>query len=254
MAFKFFKIRKINLLYFIGFILTSVELIFQIIGKSICQTEGCRIVESFVKGGEIVLLIGGIFLFASLLFFSIKKNKTSDYLHSLILIVALSVEGYLLGFQSFVVKEFCLFCIIIFVIIFLATLFRFIKGRKELVYAFATFITIFLITYFVNPQINEIPSSKYVLIYSKNCPNCKEIIQLCRQLSIPVHEVEAKEILSTLRSLKINTVPVMFCDENSEKKIIIGKENIQTYLLSKYTPIKQDSTGVCPIFSPADCK
>jgi len=253
MAFKFFKIRTISLIYFAGLTLTSVEFIFKLVGKSLCQTEGCRIIESFVKGGDIVLLILGIFLFTILFFLSLKKGQKADYFHSLILIIALTVEGYLLGFQSFILKEFCVFCLTIFSFLFISTIYRFIQGRRELIYAFVCFSAVFFIIYIVNPQINEFPSSRYVLVYSKDCPHCKEVIKFCEQFSISVKTIEAKEIGGILKSLKINSVPVLFCNEYSEKNFIIGTDNIKTYLLTKVIP-QQNSSEVCPIFAPSECK
>lgn len=237
--------------YFTGFALTVTELLFNLSGKSLCQTEGCRIVESFVRGGEILLLLSGVVLFGVLFLLSI--NKKFPLFHSIILITVLSMEGYLLGFQSFIVKEFCLFCISIFTILFISAIIRMVQGRKEIAFAFLGFVSVFFITYLVNPQINEFPSSKYVLIYSKNCPQCKEVIQYCEQMSIPVHAFEAKDVSSILKALKINSVPVLFCNEGVEKKFVIGVDNIKEYLFAKAVP-KQETGGVCPIFLPSECK
>lgn len=237
--------------YFIGLSLILVEFFLKFYGKSICKTEGCRIVESFVKGGDIVLLLSGLILFSLLLFFAITKKF--PLFHSIILITALSIEGYLVGFQSFIIKEFCLFCLSIFGILFLSAVIRLIQGRKEIAFAFITFASVFFIIYLVNPKINEFPSSQYVLIYSKDCPHCKEVIQFCKQMSIDVHALEAKEISGILKSLKINSVPVLFCNDGKEKKFIIGVDNIKGYLFAKAAP-KQDSGEVCPIFAPSECK
>lgn len=238
-------------LYGAGLIITLSEFFLKFSGKSLCKTEGCRIVESFVKGGDVVLLISGLLLFSLLLFLAIIKKF--PIFHSVILITALSIEGYLVGFQSFIVKEFCLFCLAIFGILFVSATIRLLQGRKEIAFAFISFASVFFIIYLVNPKINEFPSSQYVLIYSKDCPHCKEVIQYCKQMSIDVHALEAKEISGTLKSLKINSVPVLFCNEGKEKKFIIGVDNIKEYLFAKATP-KQESGEVCPIFAPSECK
>ncbi len=238
-------------LYGAGLVITLSEFFLKFSGKSLCKTEGCRIVESFVTGGDVVLLISGLALFSMLLFLAIIKKF--PIFHSVILITALSVEGYLLGFQSFIVREFCLFCLVIFGILFVSAIIKLLHGRKEIAFAFVSFASVFFIIYLVNPKINEFPSSQYVLIYSKDCPHCKEVIQYCRQMSIDVHALEAKEISGTLKSLKINSVPVLFCNEGKEKKFIIGVDNIKEYLFAKATP-KQESGEVCPIFAPSECK
>lgn len=245
-------LRPSNLLYLVGFLIVFAELIFNLQGKSLCHTEGCRIVESFVRGGEVILLLSGILLFGTL--FVISYIKKYEILHSLILISALSIEGYLVGFQSFIIKEFCLFCIVVFSILVIASILRIMSGRKEVAIAFISFGAIFITTFLVNPKLNEFPPSKYLLIYSKECPTCKEIVQYCKELKIPVDLIEAKEIGGILKSLNINSVPVLYCNENTERKFIIGPENIKEYLVAKATP-KQESAGdVCPIFAPSECK
>lgn len=247
------KLTFQDFLYLSGFLLISSEIILKFFGKSICQTEGCRIVESFVVGGEKVLLIAGLILFAVLFLISISKKF--HIFHSTILIAALSAEGYLLAFQSFVIKEFCIFCLTVFVILLLASIVRLLHGRKEIAFAFVSLISVFFISLIVNPQIREIPSSQYVLVYSKDCPHCKEVIQYCKQLSIPVHLLEARDMGGALKSLRINSVPVLLCNEGQEKKFIIGVDKIKEYLIAKAnTRQQQGSSEVCPLFAPSECK
>ncbi len=247
-----FKISYISsFLYLFGLLFSLTELILHFYNKSLCKTEGCRIVESFVRGGDIVLLLIGILLFGVLFFLSIKQKFPN--IHSVLLIIALATEGYLIGFQSFIIKEFCVFCLIIFAILFISAILRLFQGRRELAFAFLSFISIFFITYLVNPQINEIPSAQYVLLYSKDCPHCKEVIQFCTQMQIPVHAIEVKEVSGVLKSLKINSVPVLYCSQGNEKKFIIGADSIKQYLFANAVKIQQ-TEGVCPIFSPTECK
>ncbi|MGB9892759.1 hypothetical protein [Thermodesulfovibrio yellowstonii] len=245
--------------YLAGFLVVLAETIFHIYGKSLCTTEGCRIVESFVKGGDLGLLIAGLLSFGVLIFISFykfpQKIKTLiEYIHSGILIAALSVEGYLLGFQLFIVKELCIFCLTVFGILFISSVIRLFEKRLEMAYAFAGFICIFLITYFVNPGINPIPSSSgYVLVYSKGCPHCEEVIQFCKTHYPSVQTIEAKEVVGTLRALKIDHVPVLFCDEGTTKRLIVGQNSIKEYLLSK-APETSTQEGVCPIFEIGKCQ
>jgi|YNPNPStandDraft_1061719.scaffolds.fasta_scaffold00599_10 Vitamin K epoxide reductase family. len=250
-------ISKGSILYFIGFLITSTELILHFLGRSLCLTEGCSIVESFVKGGNIVLLVSGVILFIALFFISLKetqgKTLTLSYIHSLSLIIALSAEGYLAGFQFFIIKEFCIFCLTVFSVLFIACAIRLMQNKKELIFAFVSFVAVFFMTYLVNPQIGTIPSSQYVLVYSKDCPHCREVIQFCKQHSISVEAVEAQKISATLKSLNINSVPVLFCNEGKEKKFIVGTDNIKEYLLVK-APSTSNEAGICPIFKPEECK
>lgn len=243
--------------YLAGVILTSAETAYHFSGKSLCETEGCKITQSFVKGGEIVLLLGGIFLFGILfsltlfeqtkIFERLKRSRIEE----IILTTALAAEGYLIGFQSFIINQFCLFCIIVFGILLISVTTRIIQGRKELIVAILICISVFFTTYLVNSQTGYIKSSPYVLIYSKDCSHCEEVIQFCKLHSISVETVEAKKVSGTLKSLGIESVPVLFCNEGAEKKFIIGTDSIKGYLLAK-TISNQKTEGTCPIFE--NCK
>ncbi|MEN2995047.1 MAG: hypothetical protein ABDH19_06855 [Thermodesulfovibrio sp.] len=251
------KQRKISFFYLAGLFFVLIEIAFNIYGKTICTTEGCKAVESFVRGGNINLLILGLALFSFLFFLSSYKfpetiSKIIEYIHSGVLIIALSVEGYLLGFQSFVVKEFCIFCIVIFGILFISSIFRAFEKRYEITLAFAGFFSIFLITYLVNPGIAQIPPN--TLVYSKNCPHCEEIIQFCKTHSIDINTIEAKNVSGILKSLKIESVPVLLSDEGDTKKIIIGKERIKEHLLKKSLSNNKNQQGICPIFDTKTCQ
>ncbi len=252
------KIKKLfnppAIFYLSGFFVTFLETVYHLSGKSLCRTEGCKIVESFVKGGEIILLVSGIFLFGILFFLSLGFEKLKKLkIEEIILSVALAVEGYLVGFQSFFINEFCLFCIIIFGTLFISAVTRLFQGKKELIVAFLACVCVFFATYLVNSQIGHITSSKYVLVFSKDCPHCEEIIQFCKLHSISVKTVEAKKVSGTLKSLGIESVPVLFCNEGAEKKFIIGTDNIKGYLLAKNLS-NQKSDGTCPIFEPENCR
>lgn len=245
-------LTSLRLVYLIGFLTVVAELIHKIQGRSLCPTEGCRVVENFVRGGEVVLLIVGLLLFGTLFLLSLLRK--SETLHSVILISALTVEGYLVGFQSFVLGEFCLLCLFVFLMIVIASLLRLIEGRKEVAIAFIGFASVFFITFLVNPKLTELSSKSPVLIYAKNCPSCKEIIEFCRVNKIDVNKVEATKVVGLLKSLNINSVPVLYTNESSERRFIIGADRIREYLLAKVPP-KESSTGeVCPIFTPKECK
>lgn len=248
------KSNAVSLIYLFGLLLASAELISHFLGKSLCTTGGCRIVESFVKGGDLVLLIIGVVLFGSLLFISLSKHRILNNIHLLILISAMCVEGYLVGFQLFIIHEICVFCLTVFTLITIATLIKFIQGDKELIFAFVAFVSVFFVTYLVNPQIGNFPASQYVLVYSKSCPNCEEVIQFCKQYKLPVTPVEVSHLSGTFKALNINSVPVLFCDEGMRKHLILGKENIKDYLIAKLPTKHTNEEGLCPIFEQGKCK
>ncbi|GAB6182814.1 hypothetical protein [Thermodesulfovibrio hydrogeniphilus] len=244
-------------LYSIALILLVVETVFYLSGKSLCTTEGCRVVESFVKGGDLVLLLTGIALFGLLIIFTLRelkgKSTFATFGHSLTLTTALAIEGYLVGFQIFVVKNFCYFCLAVFAILLLATIIRILKRKNEMIFALTSFAGVLFMTYFVSPQINQLlPLSDQVLIYSKNCPHCEEVIQFCEKKAISVEKIEAENVSSILKALDINSVPVLYCNENGEKKFLLGADKIKEYLLFK-TILHSVPSKVCSI-SKNDCQ
>lgn len=250
------KLSFESLIYLAGFLLTVVELIFHLQGKSVCASEGCRVVESFVKGGNIVLIIAGTLFFGFLfllkaiklenfIFDKERYKKTIEWIYSTVLIVALTVEGYFVGFQAFIIKEFCPFCLTVFSIIVMACLYRlFVKERHEVAFAFVCFIAVFLATYVVNPALNPMPKSERILIYSEKCPHCESVINFCKEINVDVATVEAEKVAGIIKSLNINQVPVLICDCNSEKKILIGEDKIKNYLISKLNSENDQKTEV----------
>lgn len=246
------KVKLPTLLYLTGFIITVIELFLRYEGQTLCPTQGCRVVESYVSAGQNFLLYAGIIFFGVLFFVSLKDKSFYEKLETYLLSIALAIEGYLLGFQSFVVKEFCIFCLTVLGILILASIFRFLKGKKELTYGFLSFIFVLFITSIVNNSVTEFSQSPYVLIYSKNCPHCKEVIQFCQENSISIEAVEVSEIKGFLKELKINVVPVLYCDEGTEKKFIIGSDNIKQYLFAKKAS-QTNQQQACPLDAPTKC-
>lgn len=181
------KIKKIELVVLLilslgGFILTYAEYTHVLNGKSVCLQEGCQAVGSFVRNIKL-LYLAGLSLFASVSTLSVIKNFVSGagLLLDILLLVALVVEGYLVGFQLFVVEEICQFCITVAGIIVLIglTRFAFRKGLIPAVGILAFFVLIATV-WLVNPGIKPLPSREYILVYSESCHLCKDIINFCK--------------------------------------------------------------------------
>ncbi len=227
---------KEQLLFFIyisGLMLVSAELLLNFLGSSFCFTEGCRVVESFVRGGDLTLLLIGMVVFGSLIIVYKLGQKGRVYFVSdtLILFIALTVEGYLVGFQFFVLKQFCVFCLTVFALLATAMLLKAFSGSRLAIYAFANFFAVFIATYLVGIQLETLPNSKYVLIYSKFCPHCKEVLQYCEQKDIEIDKVEISKAIPVMRALNIKQVPVLICQENDSKnkEIVVGVNQIKDF-------------------------
>jgi len=246
---KFFRHAE-RILYFIGLLFVITEIMLQCSGKSLCTSSGCRTAELFT-GNSMVLLTAGAAAFLCLILTSFFRKLA--FARFLILTSALSVEGYLVAFQSFVIKEFCLFCMAVFVVFVLSVLMNILQKRPEYTVSLAGFLCVLSAVYLVNPGVNEIPRERYVLIYSKDCPHCEETIRFCRERNIPVSMIDARKVVGTLKSLGLDVVPVLVCNDKDEREIFAGSEKIKEYLISLHAPSEPEdidfSGGMCTIFS-----
>jgi len=239
-----------RMLYLAGLFLVLTEIILQYSGKSLCTSSGCRTAELFVSNSMILLAAGAAAFLCLILMSFFRKLAFARFL---ILTSALSVEGYLVAFQSFVVREFCLFCMAVFVVFVLSVSMNILQKRLEYTVSLAGFLCVLSAVYLVNPGVDEIPHERYVLIYSKDCPHCEETIRFCRERNIPVSMIDARKVVGTLKSLGLDVVPVLVCNDKDEREIFAGSEKIKEYLISLHALSEPEdidfSGGMCTIFS-----
>ena len=218
-------------LFLLGFLIAVFEIILKLNNKTICNTKGCALVDSFTKS-ELLMLVFGAGLFLLLFILSIlKKEKifsvSIQHVISFIVILALTIEGYLVGFQLFVIKEYCLFCLTVAGLIFISAIYYlFVKKIKLVSLAFVSFLVVLFFTWFVNPAITVLPKNKYVLIYSEDCSHCHKVIDFCKERGIDIVKVEVNQVKGALRCFGINSVPALVCDFDNEKNIVVGYESI----------------------------
>ncbi|MEM3335616.1 MAG: hypothetical protein QXY47_06245 [Thermoplasmata archaeon] len=222
----------------IGFILTSVEFFYSLQGKSLCPTDGCLIVGSFARDDKALYLMGMIFFGSIIALLSFKKYFSyANLLIDILLMLGIAVEGYLVGFQVFVIQDYCLFCLTVAGIIFSLALIKIILKKNIVVsVGFAVFILIFASVWFINPGLKSVPESQYVLIYSENCPHCHKVIDFCKDKNIPVELVKVNDIKGFCKTANINTVPVLVCNCPDKKTILKGESNIINYFSELFVP------------------
>lgn len=232
--------KKLNgayvILIMLGALLTSTELVLSLLNSSLCSSEGCRIVESYLRFDERYMYALG-FLFFCALFVTGHKEALEKY-SSLLLICALTAEGYLVGFQFFVAHTFCPFCISVALIIAGLALLKLISGAREpMLVGFCLFILTGSLVGSINASSTPIPTDRhYVLIYSKDCPHCEEVIKFSKERSISLTLIEASEVKGALGWIGIDAVPVLVCNDDDGKKIYTGAKTIKTVLTVKNEP------------------
>ena len=247
--------RLFPLISFAGLVLVSVELIMQLNSSSICGTEGCRVVADHARYGDMAMLLPGIAVFSVLTFLSginiFLHEKWFDLIINIILIVSIIAEGFLVGYQAFRVYTPCMFCLFVFAVFIILGIVRITEGHKEVVSGFAGFVVIFSLFYLVLPTSNNcdcIGNNRLVLFYSKDCPHCETIKELCKDCDQQVSELPVEEHSGFLKNMNIDEVPVLLVNGNTEKRILIGEVAISKYLLdAKYN--KERGVWVSELFS-----
>jgi hypothetical protein len=219
------------------FVLT--EIIMQSFGRSICQTEGCKVVAQFVRFGDISILLIGLATFSFLAlvsFLEIYRNKTGvGPLINMVLIVSLACEGFFTGYQVFIVHTPCLFCLIIFAFIGLLGVIRFLAGEREVIAGLLSLAAVFSMFYLVLPApstVNVPADERFILYYSKECKYCGEVIKSLDEKKIAVKHLEVTPYSAFLKSMGIDTVPTLEVTAKNQRLFISGKDAILRYLLA----------------------
>lgn len=229
------------------FVLT--EIIMQSFGKSICLTEGCKVVAQYVRYGDISILLIGLVTFSFLTILSVlelytNKQGAGSFIN-LVLIVSLACEGFFTGYQAFSVHTPCLFCLIIFAFMVVLGIIRLLAGEREIVAGFLSLAAVFSMFYLVLPAsvpVDLPTNDHFILFFSKDCKHCAEVIQNLDEKKIEVKHVEVNAYSAFLKSMGIDTVPTLMVNVPNQKLFITGKEAILRYLLA-CTPSQEPGTN-----------
>lgn len=267
--------------------LTILAQIFTLLitGKSFCPSDGCEIVHELTRISQLSINLTGLIYFQLLFWLTagsrqgyIKRSYLFDpynrqqtvscsLLHFM-LIVGMVVEGILLGFQLFVAKTFCLYCLIIFGFIALMNMSLGLKQFMKAVMILATQIAVFASLNFNPTSINldelsldkgtyavkscEKPKHRMYLIFSEQCPHCQAVLKeltncsLCEFHFNPVTKLtNAQDMFkgltpipnynpdinkAMLKMLGIYTIPILISETSNGLELIKGQENIVNYV------------------------
>jgi hypothetical protein len=230
------------------FVLT--EIVMQLFGKSICQTEGCKFVALHVRYGDISILLIGLvtfFLLAVLSYLELYSEKTgTGSFINLLLIVSLACEGFFTGYQAFAIHTPCLFCLIILALMVVLGVIRLLAGQPEVIAGFLSLAAVFSMLYLVLPAgvTVDLPASDhFILFFSKDCKYCAEVIKNLDEKKIMVKHLDVTEYSAFLKSMGIDTVPTLMVNAPTQKLFITGKDAILRYLLSCSPPQETKANG-----------
>lgn len=217
-----------RLIYVLGFILSFIELILSFFNKSLCDAYSCKLVASYVKYGESVIIFLGVIVFLLLIVLELSKTRLKEYIIDALLISAFATEGLLLSFQIFSLKVICYFCFSVFLIFLALVILRLFQRHYSMFFALVSFASVFFMGFLILPNLSPLQSG-YDLFYSKACPHCEKTIEFLEKTHISVNKYNAQDYKNFLNNIGINEVPVLFINLPHEKKFIVGQENIERY-------------------------
>jgi len=240
------------LLSILGLILIASEIYLNFQQKTLCQGEGCFLVHTFDTYNLLNYIGFSLFFCLTIIsFFDLLEIKFMWLLNlrTYILALAIIVEGYFIGLQKWILNEFCSYCLIVAGLIFLCffldyklplkekTLFfssESLKNTSIYKIAFLGCLSLFLATFLVKIPLKPLEFNSPILIYKKNCPHCEEVKKFAKEHNISLKLYEVNEVISLIRLLRYNNVPILIYKENNKTLVIEGENNIKNWLKEKY--------------------
>ena len=222
----------------VGALFVLAEIIMVAMGRSICFTEGCKVVARQARYGDIsILLIGFIVFLLFALFSALSQYRAVIVLEqyiNVLLIVSLCAEGFFTGYQVFAVKSVCLFCLAVFVLIVALGVIRLLAGEKTMIAGFASLAAIYCLFYLILPvggvTVSLPENEQFLLFYSKDCKYCAEIKKELERGNINVKYVEVNGYAGLLKNIGIESVPTLVVNNPYQKVFLVGAGMIKQYL------------------------
>lgn len=258
--------RVMRIIAFLACALTAFQIaaaLYQ--GEILCLNEGCKIVEQLTNVPPIFFNLAGFLYFLTLTFLSRREPGWSPFdikWLQVFLLAGLVMEGVLVGYQVFVVKQICSYCFFIFLTIVVLNL---LCGRRQLFLG----IVLFLAVFSAFPMLNfgpallalrnetidsgsfaikrcETPLKQAYFFFSSDCPHCQNVLEAlksCNSCEFSFNPVDRIESLGMpdlvykadydpmlnrliLSLLDIQTIPVLLVRNPDGFNIIKGESSI----------------------------
>jgi len=235
------------LLFLIAGILSSlyllVEAVLQAFGRSICSTEGCKVVAQYTRFGDLTMVLLGLGTVAVITTLAARGMRSTsagrDRVINFLLVASLAGEGFFVGYQLFRLNAVCIFCLSVFGIFVVLGALRVLAGHREVLAGFGALLAVLSLFYLVLPAGGTaLPrDQKYILFYSADCKHCVEIRKQLEEQKIEVRHVEVKEYASLLKNLGIEGVPTLMVNGPAEKVFLTGADAIRRYFFPTSAPV-----------------
>jgi uncharacterized membrane protein len=247
-------------------------------GEAACFNEGCSIVEGLTRVTPFVFNLFGLlfFLVVGLAAIVALFRPGVGRCLSLLLLAAMAAEGVLLAYQYHVARAWCSYCLIIFGLVALCNLMVGLRQLFSGVVLVAAVNIIFVLLRFEPAVVNahggglaagtaairpgSMDGRGVFFIYSNDCPHCMTLLRKlpgltdCTVRLNPIGEPPPDDIqglermasyqpvmnLRLLRTLQIDTVPVLVVPDNGGYRIIRSESGIEEYFAANC--IKMDTS------------
>lgn len=235
-----------------------LEAVLQSFGRSICATEGCKVVSQYTRFGDLTMVLLGLGTVALITALAAKGMRSTsearDRTINFLLIVSLAGEGFFVGYQLFRLNAVCVFCLSVFGIFIVLGILRVLSGHREVLAGFGALAAVLALFYIILPAGGTaLPlDRKYILFYSPDCKHCTEIRKELEENRIEVSHVEVKEYAPLLKNLGIEHVPTLLVNGKYEKYFLTGIDAIRGQLFSKPAPVSKSSKKTSPAAGAAN--
>ena len=262
------RYRLVIIFALIGLLLTGAQLVFSLLhGENFCLNQGCQIVESYTGSSPIVTNAIGFIFFLAILSLSLlaPKSEKLKYLLWTLLLAGAGAEGIFLGFQLFVAKALCSYCLLILSLVVLIILSFSPKAALQAGAIFMAQLLVFsilnfqkttsIVQYSLNNGTYAIksctkPVKELYLIFSTECPHCQNVLNAlkgCSRCELhlnPIKPIE-KDLFPDLKKSKnyttdvnvlalkvlgIQTIPVLVVKNPNGLTFITGDKPIISFI------------------------
>jgi hypothetical protein len=237
-------------------------------GQAICLNEGCRVVEGLTRVPPLVINLAGLgfFLAAAVLAWRAGDAKAARRLLGLLLLAGVAVESVLFGYQIFVAKAFCSWCLAVLALVMLLNV---LAGWRQALGAagvFAASLVALSVLRFgvVQPAAGgraldggtwgmrrcAAPAKQLYLLFSSTCPHCAEVLRAlesCNSCNFhfnPVDQITGLDLPGVERGaaydpgvnrallalLGIEEVPVLLVPGPEGMSVIRGEKRILAFI------------------------
>jgi len=237
-------------------------------GKAICFNEGCRVIEGLTRVSPLYINLAGLgfFLAAAVLGWRAPESQSVRRLLGLLLLAGIAAEGVLFGFQAFVAKAFCSWCLAVFALVALLNLLAGARQALGAAAVFAASFAAFSVLSFgvIKPPAGgraldggtygvrrcAAPAKQVYLVFSSTCPHCAEVLRTlesCNSCNFhfnPIDQIAGLDLPGVERSaaydpgvnrgllalLGIEEVPVLLAPGPEGMSVIRGEKRILAYI------------------------